>query len=84
MFCIVWPTAFAFKRKKADQYSAAIKESMADHCCAVREETAVVGWKTLLITLYASVTSSVKGQETAVPTLKVSRNHVALEMVSTV
>ena len=71
---------------KADQFSAAIKGSMADHCCAVRDKTTVVRCRVmgLLIVLFASVTSTVKRQETAVPTLKVSRNHVALEMVSTV
>ena len=37
-----------------------------------------------LINLFATVTSTVKRQETAVPTFKVSRNHVALEKVSTV
>ena len=37
----------------------------------------------LSIDLFATVTSTVERQETAVPTFKVSMDHVALEMVST-
>lgn len=73
--------AFVFRKKTVGQSSAVIKESMANHCFVVREETVVVVWKTLLIMCCASAMSSVKELETVVLTLKVSRNHVAWEKV---
>jgi len=60
----------AFKMKREVQYSAVIREKLEDFCIAVRDETAVVEWKTSFTTLCASVMNSARRLGTVVSTSK--------------
>jgi len=56
----------AFKMKREVQYSAVTREKLEDICIVVKDETAVVEWKTSFITLSVSVMNSARRLGTVV------------------
>ena len=59
-----------FKMKREVQFNAVIRDKLEDLCIAVRDETAVVEWKTSFITLFASVMNFARRLGTVVSTSK--------------